>query len=172
VNVLARISKVSEFPGADQVEAPQRPAPNSQERPGPKSGRSYGPSIISAALTVTGRLESAGDIQIDGKVEGDVRGQTVRIGDGATVKGTIMGALVELAGTIEGKIEAESVALTKTACMSGDIIHRSLRIDTGAHFDGNSRPHYAKNVTKITEPMEARPAPIGAPPGNATFGQI
>jgi cytoskeletal protein CcmA (bactofilin family) len=138
MNVLARIGKASDY-ATDQAadQHPSRPA----EQPSAKASRAYaGPSIISSALNVTGRLESAGDIQIDGRVEGDVRGQTVRIGDGATVKGTIMGALVELAGTIEGKIDAESVVLAKTARMSGDVVHRSLRIDTGAHFDGNSRP--------------------------------
>jgi cytoskeletal protein CcmA (bactofilin family) len=149
MNVLARISKVSDFPGTNQVEAPQHVAPRSQEQPAPKPARSHaGPSILSAALTVTGRLESAGDIQIDGKIEGDVRGQAVRIGDGALIKGTVTGEIVELAGTIDGKIEAESVALTKTARMSGDIFHRSLRIDTGAHFDGSSHPHHRKDAPK------------------------
>jgi cytoskeletal protein CcmA (bactofilin family) len=138
MNVLARIGKASDY-ATDQA-ADQQPS-RSADQPSAKASRAYaGPSIISSALNVTGRLESAGDIQIDGRVEGDVRGQTVRIGDGATVKGTIMGALVELAGTIEGKIDAESVVLAKTARMSGDIVHRSLRIDAGAHFDGNSRP--------------------------------
>src|SRR5215831_13306159 len=106
MNVLARISKASDY-ATDSATDQQ---PRATEHPSLKTSRAYaGPSIISAALTVTGKLESAGDIQIDGKVEGDIRGQAVRIGDGATVRGTIMGALVELAGTIEGKIEAESV---------------------------------------------------------------
>jgi cytoskeletal protein CcmA (bactofilin family) len=144
MNVLARISKVSEFPGTDPVEEP-RPVTRSEPQPA-KSSRAYaGPSIISAGLSITGKLESAGDIQIDGKVEGDIRGQAVRIGDGALVKGTVTGELVELAGTVEGKIEAETVVLAKTARMTGDLAHRSLRIEAGAHFDGNSRPHAPKN---------------------------
>ena len=143
MNVLARISKASDY--TTDLATDQQPV-RSAEQTSTKASRAYaGPSIISAALTVTGKLESAGDIQIDGKVEGDVRGQAVRIGEGATVKGTIIGALVELAGTIEGTIEAESVVLAKTARMSGDIVHRSLRIDVGAHFDGTSRPHYPKS---------------------------
>jgi cytoskeletal protein CcmA (bactofilin family) len=148
MNVLARISKASDFAAPDQE--PPRPAPRSTDQHAPASARSYaGPSIISAALIVTGRLESAGDIQIDGRVEGDIRGQAVRIGGGATIKGTVYGELVELGGTIEGKIEAESVVLTKTARMSGDIVHQSLRIDTGAFFNGHSRPHQGKTVPKI-----------------------
>jgi cytoskeletal protein CcmA (bactofilin family) len=144
MNVLARISKVSELPGTDPVAEP-RPVTRNEPSPA-KTSRTYsGPSIISAGLTITGKLESAGDIQIDGKVEGDIRGQAVRVGDGAVVKGTVCGELVELAGTIEGKIEAETVVLTRTAHMTGDLVHRSLKIEAGAHFDGNSRPHSPKN---------------------------
>ena len=59
-------------------------------------------SVISKALKITGELESTEDIQIDGQIEGDVRGVGVKIGQNAKVKGTVYGDEVELAGTIEG----------------------------------------------------------------------
>src|SRR5580700_5343430 len=68
-----------------------------------------GVSVISKALKITGQLESTEDIRIDGEVEGDVRGVSVTVGNAAKVKGTVYGNAVELAGTIEGKIEAEKV---------------------------------------------------------------
>lgn len=150
MNVLARINSGSTQPTVPEPikEPPSAPntatgAPRPQHTLG--SPRTYaGPSIISAALVVIGRLESAGDIQIDGKVEGDVRGQGVRIGNSAVIKGTVTGELVELSGTLEGKIEARSAVLTKTARMSGDIIHQSLQIEEGSYFNGSSRPHYGK----------------------------
>jgi hypothetical protein len=39
-------------------------------------------SVISKALKITGELESTEDIQIDGQIEGDVRGVGVKIGHG------------------------------------------------------------------------------------------
>ena len=75
-------------------------------------------SVISKALKITGELESTEDIQIDGQIEGDVRGVGVKIGQNAKVVGTVYGDEVELAGTIEGKIEAKKVILTGTARMS------------------------------------------------------
>jgi cytoskeletal protein CcmA (bactofilin family) len=165
MNMLARHSKI-DSPAATPVQAPppvvapvQAPpvaAPSAQAQHAPISTRPHaGPSIISAALSVTGKLESAGDIQIEGKVEGDIRGQVVRIGSAAVIKGTIFADVVESAGTIEGKIEARSVALMATARMSGDIIHQSLQIIPGAHFSGNSRPH--PRVEKIERPVEVAP---------------
>ena len=144
MNVLARINSGSTHPVVpNPVQEPAATANTTGRTLG--SPRTYaGPSIISAALVVIGRLESAGDIQIDGKVEGDIRGQVVRIGGAAVIKGTVTGELVELSGTLEGKIEARSAVLTKTARMSGDIIHQSLQIEEGSFFNGGSRPSYGK----------------------------
>jgi len=145
MNVLARHSKIDSPVTPTLVETPPPPRPVEQPPPAASTAsaaRAYaGPSVISSALVVIGRLESGGDIQIDGKVEGDVKGQAVRIGAGATIKGTVFGEVVELAGTIEGKIEAKAAVLTKSARMTGDIQHQSLKIDEGAYFNGNSRPH-------------------------------
>ena len=157
MNVLARINAGSNQPIVpDPVKEPATvtpppaagmpsAAPAAQQRTPLGSPRNYaGPSIISSALVVVGRLESAGDIQIDGKVEGDIRGQAVRIGNTAVVKGTVTGELVELAGTLEGKIEARSAVLQRTARMTGDIIHQTLQVDEGSLFSGSSRPSYGK----------------------------
>lgn len=145
MNVLARINAGSTQPIVpDLVKEPPQ-SPTSASRPPLGSPRVYsGPSIISSALTIVGRLESAGDIQVDGKVEGDVRGQQVRIGSTAVVKGTVSGELVELSGTLEGKIEARSAVLSRTARMSGDVHHQSLQIEEGCYFNGASRPNYGK----------------------------
>ena len=97
-------------------------------------------SVISKALKITGQLESTEDIQIDGQIEGDVRGVGVKIGQNAKVTGTVYGDEVELAGTIEGKIEAKKVILTGTARMSGDVVHQDIKIESGAHVDGHLKP--------------------------------
>ena len=153
MNILARHSRI-DLPVTAPVPVPPPVAvPRPQAQHSPISARPHaGPSIISAALSVTGRLESAGDIQIDGKVEGDIRGQVVRIGSTAVIKGTVFGEVVESAGTIEGKIEARSAVLMGTARMSGDIVHQSLQIGQGAYFNGNSRPH--AKAEKTARPVE------------------
>jgi cytoskeletal protein CcmA (bactofilin family) len=101
-------------------------------------------SVISKALKITGQLESSEDIQIDGQIEGDVRGVFVKVGQNAKVKGTVYGDEVELAGTVEGKIEAKKVVLASTAHMSGDVVHQDIRIDSGAFIDGHCKPEYGK----------------------------
>ena len=89
-------------------------------------------SVISKALKITGELESTEDIQIDGQIEGDVRGVGVKIGQNAKVKGTVYGDEVELAGTVEGKIESKKVILAGTARMTGDIWHQEIKVRIAA----------------------------------------
>ncbi|HJT41915.1 MAG TPA: polymer-forming cytoskeletal protein [Rhizomicrobium sp.] len=105
-------------------------------------------SVISKALKITGQLESTEDIQIDGEIDGDVRGVGVKIGQNAKVKGTVYGEEVELAGAIEGKIEAKKVILTATARMTGDVVHQDIKIESGAYVSGNLKPEIGKSDTK------------------------
>jgi cytoskeletal protein CcmA (bactofilin family) len=111
------------------------------------SSRARGVSVISKALKITGQLESTEDIQIDGEIEGDVRGVSVKVGNNAKVKGTVFGEEVELSGTVDGKIEAKKVVLTGTAHMSGDVVHQEIQIAAGAYVDGHLRPEHGKNST-------------------------
>src|SRR6188768_2585124 len=114
----------SQTPPAESAASrpPSSPAPIPQtSQPSAKTG-AHMSSVISKALKITGQLESTEDIQIDGEIDGDVRGVGVKIGQNAKVKGTVYGEDVELAGAIEGKIEAKKVLLTGTARMTGDVV--------------------------------------------------
>jgi cytoskeletal protein CcmA (bactofilin family) len=142
-----------------------------------KAGASMA-SVISKALKITGELESTEDIQIDGQIEGDVRGVGVKIGQNAKVKGTVYGDEVELAGTIEGRIESKKVILAGTARMTGDIWHQEIKIESGAYISGNLKPDLGKGDGKpVHKPAasaasaspSASPASASSPSaGNAT----
>lgn len=124
-------------------------------------------SVISKALKITGELESTEDIQIDGQIEGDVRGVGVKIGQNARVKGTVYGDEVELAGTIEGRIEAKKVILASTARMTGDIAHQDIKIESGAYINGSLKPELGKTEAKHTPKVVASASVSPASTGNA-----
>jgi cytoskeletal protein CcmA (bactofilin family) len=110
-------------------------------------------SVISKALKITGQLESTENIQVDGQIDGDVRGVSVKIGNGAKVKGTVYGEEVEVAGTVEGKVEAKKVMLTSTAHLSGDVVHQDITIQSGAFIDGHCKPDFGKTAAKGAQPV-------------------
>lgn len=97
------------------------------------------PSIISADVKIIGNVQSNGDIQIDGTVEGDIFSRTLTVGEGANVKGSIRGETVRICGTVNGEVQAASVIIAKSAKVSGDVVHQSLAIEAGAYLEGNIR---------------------------------
>jgi len=121
--------------------------------PSVSTPRSHGVSVISKALKITGQLESTEDIQIDGEVDGDVRGVNVKVGSNAKVKGTVYGEEVELAGTVDGKIEAKKVVILGTGHMAGDVVHQDIQIASGAHVEGHLKPEFGKTA-KIVRAAE------------------
>ena len=125
---------------------PPRPAVTAPTTP-TKAGANMA-SVISKALKITGQLESTEDIQIDGEIDGDVRGVGVKIGNNAKVKGTVYGDDVELAGTVEGKIEAKKVLISGTARMTGDIWHQDIKVESGAYINGSLKPELGKSDAK------------------------
>lgn len=133
-------------------------APARQQNAAKPAARSAEPSIVSASLKITGNLESDAEIQLDGTVEGDVRGKVVTVGEGANITGSVYGETVNVAGTIDGKIEGRTVVIGKTAHTTGDIVHETLQVEAGAYVDGHCRPEYGKTDTKRGFPQPSGPA--------------
>lgn len=95
------------------------------------------PSILSSDLQITGNLQTSGDIQIEGRVEGDIRAHLLTVGEGATVKGEITADDVIVNGRIIGRVRGLKVRLTSSARVEGDVIHKTIAIESGAHFEGS-----------------------------------
>ncbi|MFB9150644.1 bactofilin family protein [Roseovarius ramblicola] len=94
-------------------------------------------SVLSADLHVVGNLRTTGDIQVEGTIEGDIRAHLLTVGEGATVKGEVIADDVVVNGRIVGRVRGLKVRLTSTARVEGDIIHKTIAIESGAHFEGS-----------------------------------
>ena len=94
-------------------------------------------SVLSPDLTVVGNLKTTGDILVEGTVEGDIRAHLLTVGEGATVRGEIVADDVVINGRVVGKVRGLKVRLTATARVEGDIIHKTIAIESGAHFEGS-----------------------------------
>ena len=113
------------------------------------------PSLLSSDLIVTGNMKTTGDIQIEGTVEGDIRAHLLTIGEGATVKGECLADDVVVNGRVVGRVRGLKVRLTSTARVEGDIIHKTIAIESGAHFEGS--------VQRQEDPLQS--GPPGKPSG-------
>jgi cytoskeletal protein CcmA (bactofilin family) len=104
-----------------------------------KPARGAAPSILSIDAVITGTIACAGDMQIDGRVEGDVRSVSLVIGDKAEIHGEIFAEEVIVRGRVIGRIRARKVQLCATSHVEGDILHEAFAVESGAFFEGNCR---------------------------------
>lgn len=94
-------------------------------------------SVLSSDLHITGNLKTSGDILIEGKVDGDIRAHLLTVGEGATIKGEVIADDVVVNGRVVGRVRGLKVRLTSSARVEGDIIHKTIAIESGAHFEGS-----------------------------------
>lgn len=113
--------------------------PPTEPRPAPKAvlgKKGISPSVLAADLHILGNLVSDGVIDIDGKIDGNVKAHTVNIRTNGLVRGDVMADIVHVHGAVEGVIKGKSVTLYHTAKVVGMIMHESITIEDGAFVDG------------------------------------
>ncbi|ROU04153.1 bactofilin family protein [Histidinibacterium lentulum] len=148
--------KAGETTASDQGK-PAVPASSDYKPTAPKAKPPA--SILSADLTVTGNLKTSGDIQIEGQVDGDIRAHLLTIGEGATVRGECIADDVVINGRIVGRVRGLKVRLTSTARVEGDIIHKTIAIESGAHFEGSvQRQDDPLSTSGSAKPKAPQPA--------------
>ena len=89
-------------------------------------------SIIGKGVIFKGKISNASTIEINGRVEADIKSEKVTVGRTATLEGSINSELVVISGNYQGKIKADSVWLTDTSVITGEISYKSLQMDRGA----------------------------------------
>lgn len=94
------------------------------------------PSIIGPDLRFVGDMNTPGEIQFDGTLEGELKSGTLTIGEHATITGSISVETLLVRGAVIGTIRAKKVRLDSSAKVIGDIYHSDLSIETGAYIEG------------------------------------
>jgi cytoskeletal protein CcmA (bactofilin family) len=118
------------------ADTPPRPAAVPQARPdAPKTE-----SIISAGLTIEGKIEGAGHVRIAGSFKGDVHVQgNVTIEPGAKLTGGVQADTVVIGGELAGNIDAAArVELLQTGVLLGDLKAGSLIVAAGSRMRGQA----------------------------------
>lgn len=133
-NAAAKPAAAPAAPAAAPAAAP-KPAQSEFKASAPKAKPPA--SVLSTDLHVSGNMKTTGDIQVEGTVEGDIRAHLLTIGETATIKGEVIADDVVINGRIVGRVRGLKVRLTSTARVEGDIIHKTIAIESGAHFEGS-----------------------------------
>lgn len=114
-----------------------------------------GASVIGADLMIVGNLQSNGEVQIEGTVQGDLTAARLVVGPHAKITGSLIAEDIVVQGTVMGSIRGNRVTLQSSSKVEGDILHQTLAIEQGAFFEGKSR--------RAESPTEMKPAPTPMP---------
>ena len=106
-------------------------------------------STIGEDLTITGNVTSQGELHLNGQVQGDVHCAALVLGENAQLQGNVVAEDVMVRGRLIGSVRALRVTLEASSHVQGDLFHKSLSIEQGTHFEGESRPS--------ENPLSARP---------------
>jgi cytoskeletal protein CcmA (bactofilin family) len=158
-------AKGATAPAKSATPAAGSDAPGFQAKPKPS------PSLLSNDLTIKGNVSTSGDIQIEGNIEGDVRAHLLTVGESAIIKGEIAADDVIVNGRVVGRLRGLKVRLTESARVEGDIIHKTIAIESGAHFEGTVQrqedPLGDSGANRPATAAPARPSPDSRSTRNA-----
>ena len=115
--------------------------------------RSEETTIISRGVKIEGKITSDGNIRVDGDIKGDIISQNnVTVGESGQVNGQINANVITIGGKVIGTVSAkEKLALEAKGNLKGDIFTKTLVVEAGAKFDGNSKMGDSRNFPDTKE---------------------
>lgn len=107
-------------------------------------------TLIGPGVILEGKLESKGNVRIDGKVKGNIHAKgNITIGENGEIEGEVTSMRITVGGKISGKVIAEEkIILESKSVLVGDLFTKILEVQAGAKFDGNSKMNSAENIIK------------------------
>ena len=110
-------------------------------------------TIIGAGAVISGNIESAGDIRIDGVLKGNLACKSkILLGPEAVVEGDIIANQADILGRVLGKVSVNDLLhLHGKAVIEGNIHTAKLQIESTASFNGEC--HMGANVVELNLDM-------------------
>jgi len=96
-------------------------------------------TVLQKDLVIEGNIYEKEAIEINSKVTGNIKAETVEVEEEGLVKGNINSNSSVLSGTVNGNVDSEKVHISNTAKIEGNIKQRILSIDEGAKLKINTQ---------------------------------
>jgi cytoskeletal protein CcmA (bactofilin family) len=101
------------------------------------SSVSLKPSIISEGFEFTGDMKSGGAITVDGTFKGNLSVQTLLIGAGGYVDGTVTADSINVKGKLSGTVSCRDLVIGGRATVDGALSYSSITIQRGGTIKGD-----------------------------------
>jgi cytoskeletal protein CcmA (bactofilin family) len=94
-------------------------------------------SFLGVDAILTGTIVTTAGLQVNGRIDGDVRCASLHLGPSGTIVGAIVAEEARLEGLTDGTVTARALTLDSTARVTGDVVYETLSIAPGARIDGS-----------------------------------
>ncbi len=94
-------------------------------------------SIISKDLFLKGDLTTDGLLEIEGKIEGNIKGNEITIRESGFVNGNIISNILNIKGNFQGTIKSQRINVSGKANIKGTLEYVSLCVEDGSSIDGD-----------------------------------
>jgi cytoskeletal protein CcmA (bactofilin family) len=102
----------------------------------PRRGEAAVPlSCIGSGLTITGSLETDGELHVHGRVQGSLCADRLVLATDGEVEGDIVARDARICGRVNGRVFALNVMVDSTAEITGRIFHHTVEVARGARVD-------------------------------------
>ena len=122
------------------------------------------PSLISKNVIVTGDIKNASNIEIEGKVDGNVFADTITLREGGEITGNTKSKIFNIKGNFKGNSVAEKINISDTAVVNGLLEYNFLSVDYGASIncelkrvnEKNGKPVNLNNLINLKQEIEKK----------------
>lgn len=120
-------------------------------------------TVIGVEIAVTGTLSGNGNVQIEGKLDGEVRIEgKLLIVEGAVVNADVSATAITISGSVTGNVRARKVEITSSGKVFGDLEVDSLLVGEGAVYEGRSKMSKGTDTPLLDAPLAQEADDSGA----------
>ncbi len=113
-------------------------------------------TILGNGTAIEGDIYTKGSLRIEGKVKGVIKAEgDLYIGESGVLHTEIEARKVIVAGTVHGNIVAtEKIEILPSGRLDGNIQTKTIKIEEGASFTGESRPMDSQKNIDVSGKVE------------------
>jgi cytoskeletal protein CcmA (bactofilin family) len=93
-------------------------------------------SVIGADMQLVGDIAFKGKLRLDGKAEGNIRGEYLILGETGTITGDIVVNTFVCSGRVEGTVNVQKLYVVKSGFIEGKVETMDLAVESGAVLNG------------------------------------
>ncbi|MDE1460323.1 polymer-forming cytoskeletal protein, partial [Bacillus licheniformis] len=115
-------------------------------------------------IVVTGNVSCEGDLQISGRVEGEVRGATVFVDQGGVIDGAIEAERLRVCGAVNGSITVNDLAVEAGGVVAGETSYERPKGASGGLIEGSFAHRRSHQPAEVEPPLKLVTSPAPANP--------